>query len=149
MLPVVATPLPKMLPFKLLSLNDVADVAYFHTSHTFCYLFAVHDEPRPLGWMQSASAAQGSPAQKIQPLFAEPRDSALPICGSPLKTENSKLTNYLSIRICLLEEISFSIKIYLDCNHTYMVIVCPFDENLLTHINHELADNAGRKSDPS
>jgi hypothetical protein len=30
-----------------------------------------------------------------------------------------------------------------------MVNVCLFDENLLKHINHELADNAGREGDPS
>ena len=30
-----------------------------------------------------------------------------------------------------------------------MVNVSLFDENLLTHINYELADNAGRESDPS
>jgi hypothetical protein len=30
-----------------------------------------------------------------------------------------------------------------------MIFVYLFDENLLTHINHELADNVGRESDPS
>jgi hypothetical protein len=29
-----------------------------------------------------------------------------------------------------------------------MIIVSLFDENLLIHINHELADNAGREGDP-
>jgi hypothetical protein len=57
--------------------------------------------------------------------------------------------NYLSIQICLLEEISVFIKIFLDCNRTYMVNVCSFDENLLIHINYELAAYAGRESDPS
>ena len=33
MLPVVATPLPKMLPFKSLTLNDVTDVADFPTTY--------------------------------------------------------------------------------------------------------------------
>jgi hypothetical protein len=30
-----------------------------------------------------------------------------------------------------------------------MVFICWFDENLLIHINHELADYAGREGDPS
>jgi hypothetical protein len=30
-----------------------------------------------------------------------------------------------------------------------MVFVFPFDENLLEHISHELADNVGRESDTS
>jgi hypothetical protein len=56
---------------------------------------------------------------------------------------------YLHIRICALETFSFFIKIFLDCNRTYVVNVCLFDENMLIHINHELADYAGRESDPS
>jgi hypothetical protein len=40
-------------------------------------------------------------------------------------------------------------KIYLDHIRTYMVILFLFDENLLIHINQELADNAGLASDPS
>ncbi len=30
-----------------------------------------------------------------------------------------------------------------------MVFVFPFDENLLKHISHELADDVGRESDTS
>jgi len=30
-----------------------------------------------------------------------------------------------------------------------VVLVCTFDENLLEHISHELADNGGRESDTS
>jgi hypothetical protein len=33
MLPIVADPLPQMLPFKLLTSNDVTDVATFPTSY--------------------------------------------------------------------------------------------------------------------
>jgi hypothetical protein len=35
MLPVVATPLPEMLPLKWLEINDVTDVTAFPTSYTF------------------------------------------------------------------------------------------------------------------
>jgi hypothetical protein len=35
MLPIVADPLPKMLPFKPLTFNDVADVATFPTSYMY------------------------------------------------------------------------------------------------------------------
>jgi hypothetical protein len=51
--------------------------------------------------------------------------------------------------IFLVSKTVHSRKIYLDCNYRCMVSVSPFDENLLTHINRELADYVGRESDTS
>ena len=43
MLPVFAALLPKMLPLKSLTFNDVADVATFPTSYIFCSLICGFD----------------------------------------------------------------------------------------------------------
>jgi hypothetical protein len=42
-----------------------------------------------------------------------------------------------------LKELSTFFKISLDCNFNFVVPVYPFNENLLKHINHELAEDAG------
>jgi len=40
-------------------------------------------------------------------------------------------------------------KISFDCNYSSVVFVYQFDEDLLKHINRELADYVGRESDTS
>ena len=40
-------------------------------------------------------------------------------------------------------------KIFLACNQQPVLYVSTFDEDLLKHISHELADDAGRASDTS
>jgi hypothetical protein len=38
-------------------------------------------------------------------------------------------------------------KIFVACNQSHVLYVSTFDENLLKHISHELADNDSRKGD--
>jgi hypothetical protein len=52
------------------------------------------------------------------------------------------------IQMRCYENNSTLFKIYLDHIRTYMVMIFLLDENLLIHINQELAGNAGRASDP-
>jgi hypothetical protein len=40
-------------------------------------------------------------------------------------------------------------KILLACNRQHVLYVSTFDEDLLKHISHELADDVGRESDTS
>jgi hypothetical protein len=49
----------------------------------------------------------------------------------------------------LLPHYSTFLKKLLDCNHSYIVNISTFNEDLYEHINLELADYVGRESDTS
>jgi hypothetical protein len=64
--------------------------------------------------------------------------------------------SYQPIRICEFQidparpqNICKIFKILVACNQWHVLYVFKFDEDLLKHISHELADDAGRASDTS
>jgi len=61
----------------------------------------------------------------------------------PRQGSSINLSRYIDSERCIF------LQILLDRNHTHVVSVSLFDENLFEHISHELADHVGRESDTS
>jgi len=81
--------------------------------------------------------------QKIQPVIDSLARRGIEISYQPIRICEFQTDPARPQNICKI------FKILVACNHAPVLYVFKFDEDLLKHISHELADDAGRESDTS